>query len=69
MTKCISKFRVWEGDYQFSAQIVTIIPANNAGVVYSSLKFSQTLLFLKLYEALFHYLMNLFFFFFGAMDF
>ena len=31
--KCISKFRVWEGDYQFSAQIVPIIPANNAGVV------------------------------------
>ena len=33
MKKCISKFRVWEGDYQISAQIVPIIPANNAGVV------------------------------------
>ena len=33
MKKCISKFRVWEGDYQNSAQKVTIIPANNAGVV------------------------------------
>ena len=33
MKKCISKFRVWEGDYQISAQIVPIIPANKAGVV------------------------------------
>ena len=33
MQKCIAKFRVWEGDDQISAQIVTIISANNAGVV------------------------------------
>ena len=53
--------RVWEETIKIVTKIVPLIPANNASVVQSSLKFSQTQFFyIFYYEVLFHYLMNLF---------
>ena len=46
-----------------------LIPASNASMVKSSLKFSQTQLFLKLYEVLFSLLDEPFSLNVGAMDF